>query len=69
MKKIAKEDDEAKKLELKTAALEMCRKTMVSAMRTGKLFVLNIADAHLVDFVNEFTSDETNFPTNLCFSR
>ena len=41
---------------------------MVAAMRTGKLLVLYIGSIQ-IDFVNEFSSDETTFPTSLIFDR
>ena len=52
----------------KEEVLEECRKGMVAAMRTGKLLCLYIGNLS-VDFVNEYTSDETNFPTSLIFDR
>ena len=54
--------------ETKENVLEECRKGMVAAMRTGKLLCLYIGNLD-IDFVNEYTSDETNFPTSLIFDR
>ena len=62
---IKKVDDGVK---TKEEALEECRKTMVAAMRTGKLFVINVGK-YSPDFINEYTADDENFPTAKIFNR
>ena len=56
------------KVKTKEEALEECRKSLVAAMRTGKLLVLNVGE-YLPDLINDYTSDETNFPTAAIFQR
>ena len=60
---IKKVDDE---VITKEEALEECRKQMVAAMRTGKLLVLNVG-TYTPDFINDYTSDEANFPAAVVF--